>query len=302
MNELRNDGVFLINGDRLPEADGTATIIVVGVSRSGTTMVAACLRAFGVFMGNEEKASAVQEDVEMATAIESGDKSRLAELIEARNAEYPVWGFKRPMAFRVIARHLAAFRNPRLVVTFRDPVAIAKRNQISMHMDFVRALRMANEQTAELIDFVGSIGVPAMLVSYEKALFEPTGFVARLAAFCGIEANPVLTQKAVASVENGPEDYLDSSRIRPEGHLDRVVDGHAYGWAYQPGQKQPCTVAISRQGKVIGRGKADLFRPDLAKAGKARGYCAFKIALDDPAARKAGVTARIVGKNFVLKK
>lgn len=48
------------------------------------------------------------------------------------------WGFKRPDAFRVINDYVDdcvhIFRNPRFVITFRDPVAIAKRNEISIHV------------------------------------------------------------------------------------------------------------------------------------------------------------------------
>ncbi len=296
---LRSSGIAFLGCEAAPHKNGPATIVVVGVSRSGTSMVASCLRELGVYIGAD---NAVHEDLEVASALEGDDLEKLTSLVEARNSSYDIWGFKRPMAFRIIDKYICVFRNPRFVITFRDPVAIAKRNEISMHSDFLYALRNAATLMVELVSFVSTLKHPAMLISYEKALLDPWKFTAHLATFCCIDATSDAIEKAAATIENGPVRYLDNSRLRFEGCLDQVVNGVAFGWARQVGRDSPQMIVIKRGERLIGRGKADLFRLDLKKAGKGTGHCAFEIKLNDQCVRIDDVTAHVAGTTFALRK
>lgn len=301
LESLRNSGIALLNQQSAPQANAPSTVIVVGVARSGTSMIATCLRALGVFMG-DRIGDAVHEDVEMAEALEQGDQGALKQLIDRRNDQHNIWGFKRPMAFGVIGDYIHMFRSPRFVVTFRDPVAIAKRNELSMNMDFLRALNLARSNIGDLVTFVDELETPAMLVSYEKALLGPSGFVAALADFCGVEADPDTFDLAARSVESAPERYLDASRLKFEGRFDNVTDGIASGWVRRLGNSKPMTVVIEREGKAVGREVADRYRKDLERAGKGDGRCAFRIVLTEPDAAKAELTARTEGFSYVLPK
>lgn len=298
---LKSNGIAFRNCPSGVAPLGRSTIIVVGVARSGTSMVAKTLRELGVFIGAKAD-QAVHEDVEIARALETRDLEALRRLVSERDGKHDVWGFKRPGAYKLIDRFVQHFRNPRFVITFRDPVAIAKRNEISMQMDFMKALHLAVHEMGELVYFVDRLKQPAMLVSYEKALLNPEAFVSNLVEFCGISISPDLARQAAAAIENGPARYLNSSRLRFEGKLDRVSDGVAYGWARRVGQDKPQIVLVKHGERIVGRGLANRFRKDLAEIGKGAGQCAFEIELEDNELTKEDVTVEIEGSSFKIKK
>jgi hypothetical protein len=108
-NPLTNPGVVCLNRPDQPSVQ--KTIIVVGIPRSGTSMVASALECMGVFMGQYID-QAVYEDIAIAHALESGDLPKLEGLIESRNRSHRVWGFKRPTAFKIMESFVQYFRNP----------------------------------------------------------------------------------------------------------------------------------------------------------------------------------------------
>ncbi|MER9000005.1 hypothetical protein NKJ52_20595 [Mesorhizobium australicum] len=207
LDELHNSGIEVFNDQPIGR---TLTIIVAGVPRSGTTMVAKALQSLGVFLGDEIDAS-VQEDLRLSAAIEQNNQE-ISDIVAAYNRAHSVWGFKRPTAYQTI--DLRLFRNPRLVLTFRDPVAIAKREEISMVSDFRIQLRRAAEWSLNLTDFALQQTVPTMLVSYEKALQNPQAFIWQLARYIGVTPSWRVARSAAASIKASPSDYLEKSQVR----------------------------------------------------------------------------------------
>lgn len=207
MSELyRNFGTAALNDTPCPD---NTTIIVTGVARSGTSMVASSLVSLGLPMGDKIDDS-VFEDIQVAKVLD--DRKAMADLIARKNAAHAKWGFKRPMAFDNISANLDLFRNPRIVVTFRDAASIAMRNVISMRFEFLPALGLATAHNAQLTKFVTAIAVPTLVISYEKALTEPEQYARELCSFCGIDA-PIETRSAVADmVQSGPPRYLEMAR------------------------------------------------------------------------------------------
>ena len=274
VEQWRNFGIYSLNQRQAKEE--ASTIIVLGVSRSGTSMVAAILDSLGVYLGTRLD-RAVFEDQEIARALEK-EPSSLVKIIERNNAAHELWGFKRPLAYKTISPYLHHFRNPRFIITFRDVLAVALRNTISTNAVLRNSLIEVARLTGELIDFVKDLSAPALLISYEKALADPARAVEAIVDFCGIEAT--LDQKSLArsKIVNGPEIYLKSSRVRWEGYLDRV-DTCAHGWARLPFRGKPATVVLKIDGVEIGRGLADKPRPDLAAEEK--GDAAFSIPLPE---------------------
>lgn len=295
---LKNTGIVTLN-DNKSNSSGSATYIVIGVPRSGTSMVAKSLTKFGVFMGSSLD-EAVYEDLEIANALEQ-KKSFLPELIKKRDEAHSVWGFKRPTAYKQLKPLLNHFRNPRIITTFRDPVAIAKRNSISVFSDFTNALLQANRETEELIKFVSALKTPVMLVSYEKAMSDKGNFIREISNFCHFSGSQKETEAAIGAMVNGPEGYLDASRIKLEGRIDSIKENRVSGWAHQIGGNSPLSIRLMSDGKVIGEGMANLFRNDLKKANKSGGHCAFEI---DVSSIKKGhtVTAITVPFNHAVAK
>lgn len=173
-------------------------------------MIAKTLGKLGVFLGAELDHS-ISEDTRLAHALENAPAS-MAEIIEAYNAAHDVWAFKRPTAYQTIDSTL--FRNPRFVISFRDPVAIARREELSMTFDFREQLGRATRWSADLAEFALRQSAPVMLVSYEKALAKPKQFVSDLARFAGISPTWLQMRAARASIRPSPADYVANSQIR----------------------------------------------------------------------------------------
>lgn len=180
MQEI-NPGVHVLN-DKPPEAE--MTIAVTGAGRSGTTMVSRVLTACGIFMGDHLSPQS-HEDRDIRDALQARDHVKFAEICATRNAKWPVWGFKNPGFRSHMGNIYSIMRNPRLVVTLRDPLAIAKRNNISVGVDVMAGLMSAARTQKRLIETLQKIECPILLVSYEKALQSPDQIAAAIAEFCG---------------------------------------------------------------------------------------------------------------------
>lgn len=225
-DELKNLGIVRIGDNSPPGAE--TTVVVVGVPRSGTSMVAAVLRQLGVHLGDEIDTS-VFEDRAIADAIESGDMDGFRRIVADRNARHGLWGFKRPKAFTRLDDILKELRNPRIVVTMRDCVAIAVRNSKSVYHDEVEGVRRAAQATVAALDALEGVDAPTLMVSYEKAMSNPKKFARHLAAFCGLAPTSEQVQEVVTVMKNGPELYLRNARLIYDGAYV-AVDGRLRGW------------------------------------------------------------------------
>lgn len=293
MNRLSNSGITILNE---AASVGEMTIIAIGVPRSGTSMIGSVLHALGVFLG--EKADlAVFEDTEIASAMERDDVDSLRALVADRNTRYSIWGFKRPLAYRYLSRFMDVFRNPRIVVTFRDPAAIAKRNEISLSQPFFDVLKEAASATTDLVTNLKGFPCPIMTVSYEKALEDPEHFLSILVGFCGLSPSEEERAQALSVIKNGPDLYLESSRVWYEGAFDEVNKNIARGWVRRMPMKSTCVVEILNGGTRSGVGHAKFTRPDLTTIGAH----AFEIHLSE-SIDPGHVEARVAGTTFILPK
>lgn len=271
---LINKGLAVIN----PSPCGAeATFVVVGLPRSGTSMLSSLLKGFGIFIG-EAVDSAVYEDVEVARFIDAKDYKSLKTFIETRNGQHAVWSFKRPNAYRVLPKIIPLLRNPRVIVMFRDVLAIAMRNHVSMQMSLVPSLPRYAEEYRDLVEIIASLTCPMLLVSYEKFIQFPKESIERTAEFAGVSVPPDLMEQMLSMVRNGPEIYLKASRLHYRGHVDRIVQGKLRGWAMVIDQpKLKANVQVRINGAVVRNDVAELFRPDLLSSGIGDGHHGFEI-------------------------
>ena len=298
MQDLLNDGLITNNP---PSPDTTRTIAVSGVARSGTSMVAQLLGMAGVFMG-EDLDDVVFEDHAVADAFDSAGLDRLERLIASRNEQGEVWGFKRPHLFHRNGPELQAmFRNPRFIVTFRDPVAVARRNGISEHVETALALRTAAEDIQRCIDFALALTCPVLLVSYEKALLRPAALVDALARFCSLEVASEQRTRMVAAVKADRDEYVQFARRRFQGYVDHIRNGVLTGWCWQVGVPTPLMLEVSIGDRPRVAVIAGGFRTDLANAEVGTGHHAFRLDLAEIAPTdEEHVAVRVQGRLFQL--
>jgi hypothetical protein len=259
------------------------------------------LKALGVFIG-EQVDNAVFEDRELAALLGSGDTGRLTQFIAQRNAAHSVWGFKRPEAYRQLEQLCRVCRNPRVIVTFRDVLAIALRNNISMQIDPIQSLPRIADEYRVLSTTISRLSVPCLLVSYEKALQYPLEMVGKIAAFCGLEASEAQIKQAAEVVENGSATYVRAARLEYHGFVGKLVNGQLRGWV-KATTRDDIRVAVELQidGEVVQKARADIYRPDVEQAGFGDGRYGFAFKIDDNVSRQSVVAVRIQNSPILVK-
>lgn len=274
---LHNKGILAIN---MPEVSPEEkTVIVLGVARGGTSMVAGALHHLGVSMG--ERLSAVYEDVALSEAVEQNRTKDILSLIAHNNSAHSTWGWKRPSSIKHMPAWRGKFRHPFYVVVFRDLFAIANRNRISMLSDVMDNMRDAALQFEAILNFIAKVKEPTLLVSYEKAMADPKYFACNLSDFVGL-GNEQAIHEAVGFIQPNSETYLESSRItNAKGVLDEARGNRISGWAmYSQAPHRVANILIKinddREFVIL----ADRFRKDLLDKGiHPTGKCGFLLTL-----------------------
>jgi hypothetical protein len=209
-----NTGLMVIGDPDTSAAN--RTVVVAGMPRGGTTMVAECLVNLGLPMGVPTPAPYNFEDPEFQDLLHLEnpgplDQPRLESLIERRNAANPVWGFKFPLAINSLGILERALRNPQFILVFRDVAAAAAREVISAGMGATYAMRRGLVLQQRMIDFAESSRAPCMLLSYEKALQFPDVFVNLLVSWCAWPASTEQTKRAYATVVANRQPYVSDT-------------------------------------------------------------------------------------------
>lgn len=298
---LQNSGVFVLN--KSPTSSPEKTVLVLGLARGGTTMVASVLQALGVFMG--EKLGPVLEDVALSEAVESRNTFQLKQIIAKRDAIHPVWGWKRPSSIEFSKVWEGNFRNPYVIAIFRDPFAIANRNRISMLSDIFQNMEHSVHQLSLFVKLLRQQKCPVLLCSYEKVLAFPEAFVQSVDEFIGLNAYASWPE-AICRINPASKEYLESSRITNSlGRLDVVNKNLCSGWAFYPKRpEKQARVHIFVNDQLVHTVIAQQQRPDVKEKGiHPTGLCGFRFEWPAGTKIKADdqVVARIEGDNKVLK-
>lgn len=293
-DDLINKGI-IINRPAGPGGQGGRTFIVTGLHRSGTSLVASILQQAGIFMGRQIN-DTVFEDEEMGVTLRSGDADALRRLIDDRNANHGTWGFKLPKVYLPVDR-LALFDNARLIVTFRDIASIAVRNSLSEYKAAMTGLRDAVSQLEALVTYIDSASVPSLLLSYEKALIFPEGFIDALLRFSGVPGDAALRARLIGVVEPNRPDYLSRARRLYRGRIDGIAHGCVFGWCQRIGSNDPVRLDLFINDRPVASFLADVFRQNLLNAGVGAGAHGFAVALTDLQARPDAILhVRVAGR------
>lgn len=245
MNNLINSGIYIKN--KPLKASEEKTIIVLGMARSGTSMVARVLEGMNVFLG-DKKDNAVFEDVEIAEALEKGNIKEFESLVKKRNASYKVWGWKRPSSLNHVETILKNVRNPHFIIVYRDLLSIALRNQISMEANIDESLKLANQTYNKINEFVAKTNSPLFLISYEKAIVRKRLFIKELANFIDFKLTTNKIEQVFKLIEFDRIIYLENSNVNKfSGSIS--CDGESLeikaGYPSKPSKKTVITIEVN---------------------------------------------------------
>jgi hypothetical protein len=213
--------------------DQEKTVVVLGLARSGTSVVTAILGAIGVEMGSSiyDKANPLGsfEDTDFAELHQQlfeftgSDKnywnppsaedilnlkeqwaSRIQEIIAQKSKKNKIWGWKHPRTVLTIELFLPHLRNPHFVTVFRNPLGIAKssvehtKNYKLGRVDLLPALKLTSFYYSEMFKALERHpDVPTISVAFEEVVTQPIQEAKRLADFLGVE----LTEPGKARIE-----------------------------------------------------------------------------------------------------
>ncbi len=290
IKELQNSGIITLNKAEHNEEE--KTIIVVGVERSGTSMVGTVLNELNIFLGDSHD-KAVFEDIRIFSSLESENFELFESLVTEYNSRHKIWGWKRPKSFTYSDRFVGRVRNPHFVVLFRDSFSIAVRNSISVHVNVTKNLIATAKKNLELAEFVAECKYPMLCVSYEKAMMKKKQFLQNLVDYIGIEIDEEHQKRVLSSMVNGKTEYLLGSRLdkdggvpgpvkSPFGRVDKISELKLSGWARLPQEDEPLQLKIMKKDEVLGTVVADQFRQDLKDNNVGSGDHAFSFTYPEP--------------------
>lgn len=248
MDTLINKGITIFN-DELSVNEDEKTIVVLGSARGGTSIAAGVLYHLGIEMHNA--LPPVFEDAGIAEKFNCF-LTRNIDLSEENQSK--VWAFKRPSAVENITKIHRAARNPYYICVFRDPLAIANRNKISINSNanLFNSMENALKQYKKIIDFAASCRRPILMCSVEKIRMYPTGFVEAISNFVGLERDNQSIEAAVAFINNEPAQYLAATRkVRSIGAIISVQNGLVAGWASWLGKTEVARVDVILNGRTV---------------------------------------------------
>ena len=173
------------------------TIVVFGVPRSGTSMVAGMLRCLGIYMGERIKPDK-HEDLDMLWQPLGVRIST----IKKRNAERGVWGWKDPLVGQYINSVGRLLINPMIVYITRDAedaIECDLRRNPNNSRRYVTARNRA--LTASMNG--AARGKPCIRMTYEGVLADPATWASALAQFIDEPIQAAQIRRAAEFVRPG---------------------------------------------------------------------------------------------------
>ena len=168
--------IILFGENRSPPQEPN-TVIIFGMTRGGTSMVAGAVRGFGYHLGDDLMVNQEDDNFFYKTDL------HMKETISKRNARHRYWGWKYPMAAEYVERLLPVLRNPIFVIVGRDPVATATSLVRWDDRNPSGAIAESILQMQKNIMLTIRLRRPTLFVSYERASLDTDLFLSELEAF-----------------------------------------------------------------------------------------------------------------------
>ena len=216
--------------------EGNKTIVVLGVERGGTSMVAGVIRALGFNLG--EQAGRNHEDPRFLT----DDTDKLIKIIEANNKNSKVWGFKMPKASLKLGFYNQHLRNPYYILVYRNIASVVDSWCSRGANDPLATARHSLNYYATSLKDLQDFHRPLLFVNYERACDQKEPFITELCEFLRKELNKEELARAVSVIVDDGGGYVDIPEYYfhiSEHNPNRVLD-EAYPVTFEGDSDQYC--------------------------------------------------------------
>jgi hypothetical protein len=274
---LVNSGFTFLNMEN-SSVKQTKQIVIIGVSRGGTSAVAGSLYHLGVHVGDMAQPP-VFEDAALSEAFEKGKNHDVVSLIKKYDSEHTVWGWKRPDSIEYLTKIDSLLSNPHYIFIFRDIFSIANRKVISRQLDLFQQMDRALDLYRTMLSFATTTKRPAMLVSAEKILTKKREFIDALISGFELDSSETQRRDACSFITTDPAEYLAKTVFtKSVGFVDELSRKRIRGWAKSEQHNKPLTVEIYFDDVLFSSILANQYREGLKSKGiHPAGLCAFDI-------------------------
>jgi hypothetical protein len=152
------------------------TVVVCGFAHSGTTMLTGIFEQLGVPMVGDDYLRMSWEDQEIRWALKGSDEE-LQALVQRRNADHDVWGFKHVGAHAHLRRLNRILRNPIFFAILKDPVSVTQRRIGDRSAPFMGELRLTCDRISRFVVRLDEADIQVHTLSYTHAITKPGLFV-----------------------------------------------------------------------------------------------------------------------------
>ena len=180
------------------------TIIVLGAPRGGTSLISGVLSILGIYMGDVRGGQ--QEDHLISKYSKdlsvSGKRKILIDniinVIEDRNSNYDIWGWKLPKTVYFINEVMPHLVNPYFIVIYRNPYAIAQSASMRGNRIFdFQLLSVPINHYKIMHDFLSKCTAPILVTSFDMVLNREEQLINSIISFLNIRVNNNDIKKAI---------------------------------------------------------------------------------------------------------
>jgi hypothetical protein len=164
----------------------------MGSYRGGTTAVTSALMGLGVDIATDSINPLNLEDrpfFRLVHDVKCVDVDKVGQYIDERNS-VNIWGVKYPAMHQTLQQYIHLFRNPHLVLVWRDPVAIAEsEHEKKIITNRSKTIRRTISYYNDMIKITKENRVPVHFISFEKLLIEPKETIIKLNEWIGLDGD-----------------------------------------------------------------------------------------------------------------
>ena len=240
-----------------PASSSAPAVLVLGMHRSGTSLLARVANLMGVELGERlhgprddnplgfwehMDAVAVNEALSEAAShaksnwawtlpvaatedLVTGDTRAAMEGMAKALRANPRWGFKDPRTSLTLQAWAPQLGPSAAIVCVRDPRAVAASISARDHLPAVDGIRVWHAYNQVLLDLLAQLGVPTLVVQYEKFLAGIDAESRRIAAFLGAKLDPAALAAIREFADKGLEHHAFTQSL--EAELPGIFAGSA---------------------------------------------------------------------------
>jgi len=194
-------------------------IIILGMHRSGTSLVSGLLTTLGVYMGKDFDGPTPSnpvshfEDMEFRKLndrilkFSGGEWDNLPKESEIRKSQkkfskpivslvkkrskYKIWGWKDPRTVLTIDLYMQSLKNPYFIIVFRNPLSIALSLNNRESRPIKSGLKLSSVYNQRMVNFLKKYpNTKKILINYEDLILDPVSELRKIIEF--IQIKPTL--------------------------------------------------------------------------------------------------------------